>query len=93
MVSPCVFERREVMLSFKDLNERQRYRYFDLLDALRPDGELALVKYYGNHAPVVARALRDAWPIGYRRLPVMAQDGWSLMAIPWVAAFVFEGEK
>jgi hypothetical protein len=79
------------MLSFADLNERQRYRYFDLLDALRPDGELALVKYYGNQAPVVARELRDAWPSP--RLPVMAQDGWSLMAIPWVAAFVFEGEK
>ncbi len=75
-------------MKFADLTERQRYRYFDLLDALRPDGELALVKYYGNRAPVVARQLRAAWPSP--RLPVMAQDGWPIMSIPWVAAFVLE---
>lgn len=78
-------------MNFKNLTERQRYRYFDLLDALRPDGELALVKYWGNRAPVVASELRTAW--GTAPLPVMADQGWPLMSIPWVAAFVLEPTK
>jgi hypothetical protein len=75
---------------FKNLLEPQRYRYFDLLDALRPDGGvLCLVRYYGNQAPVVAARLRALW--GDSPPPAYADQGERLMATPWVAAFVLKG--
>jgi len=78
------------MHRFKDLLEPQRYRYFDLLDALRPDGGLlSLVKYYGNRAPVIAGNLRALW--GEAPLPAYADQGERLMSTPWVAAFVLKG--
>lgn len=80
-------------MKFKNLLEPQRYRYFDLLDALRPDGgALYLVKYCsaGNQAPVIADRLRALW--GDNPPPAYAEQGERLMATPWVAAFVLKGE-
>lgn len=83
------------MIPFSSLRSDQQQRVWALADSICMRDCLPLVKYFGNGAPVwydnVSKAVREVAPD--HRIAMVSGYWHQMQKVPFIAAFVLEGES